>query len=71
MMVLLVMHMDIFSFSQIDKKMQSIFILKMAKGNVRGYSKEKEAGRQCAQRLLPKYNSPTYLRLRAKSSCKK
>ena len=42
----------------------------MAKGNVRGYSKEKEAGRQCAQRLLPKYNNPTYLRLRRKVAAK-
>ena len=42
----------------------------MAKGNVRGYSKEKEAGRQCAQRLLPKYNNPTYLRLKQKVAAK-
>ena len=42
----------------------------MAKGNVRRYSKEKEAGRQCAQRLLPKYNNPTYLRLRRKVAAK-
>ena len=42
----------------------------MAKGNVRGYSKDKEAGRQLAQRLLPKYNSPTYLRLKKKVAAK-
>ena len=38
----------------------------MPKGNVRGYSKEKEPGRQLSQRLLPKYNSPTHLRLKKK-----
>ena len=30
------------------------------------YSKEKEPGRQLSQRLLPKYNSPTHLRLKKK-----
>ena len=64
------MHMDIFSFSQIDKKNAKHIYIKDAKGNVRGYSKEKEPGRQCAQRFLPKYNNPTYLRLRRKVAAK-
>lgn len=51
------------------KKMNTNYILKMARGNTRRYSKSKENGRQCSQRMLKRYNS-TSLRLKEKLAAK-
>ena len=61
MMVSLVMHMGITMHQKIDN---ILYFKKIARGKL--YTKEREKGRQCADRLGKKYNNKTLSCLREK-----